>query len=50
MNMTIYTADDEEPSCLKCDNLDASDEYCQKCTNTFWSGYERADCSDDDND
>ena len=37
----VYTADDEEPNCNRCDNMDASDEFCDKCGSEFWSGYKR---------
>ena len=37
----VYTADEEEPNCNRCDHMDASDEFCDKCVYEFWSGYKR---------
>ena len=43
-NTTIYTADDEEPYCGRCDNVcDGTDELCvERCGAAHcWSGYTR---------
>ena len=37
----VYTADEEEPNCNRCDHMDASDDFCYKCGSEFWSGYKR---------
>ena len=45
-NKTIYTADDEEPRCGRCDNVcDGNDELCvERCgTEHGWSGYSRTE-------
>lgn len=36
MQKYIYTADEEEPICERCDNFDASDEVCRKCGPEYW--------------
>ncbi len=38
-----YTADDEEPECGRCDNINASDKWCMKnCGGAnYWNGYKR---------
>lgn len=40
-----YTADDEEPQCNRCDNLDNSDKFCMKnCGGAnWWKGYIRTE-------
>lgn len=43
-NITIYTADDEEPYCGRCDNVcDGADELCvERCGAAHcWNGYTR---------
>lgn len=42
-NLTTYTADDEAPSCGRCEHINDSDEWCmQNCGGTNgWSGYLR---------
>jgi hypothetical protein len=42
-NLTTYTADDEVPSCGRCEHINDSDEWCmQNCGRTNgWSGYLR---------
>lgn len=42
----VYTADDEEPDCGRCDNCDADDEeFCtQSCgPEHVWYGYRRTE-------
>lgn len=41
----IYTADDEEPQCQKCDNLNAPDAFCiNTCGGGHgWYGYQRTE-------
>ena len=39
----VYTADDEEPDCMTCDNMCAPDKFCTNCGKTFWSGYKRTE-------
>lgn len=33
---TIYTADDEEPDCMRCDHCCDSYEICEKCGAEYW--------------
>lgn len=42
-NITIYTADDEEPNCGRCDNICAAYEFCvERCGAAHsWGGYTR---------
>lgn len=42
---TIYTADDEEPNCGRCDNINASYTFCDgNCgCKHFWEGYKRTE-------
>ena len=43
-NITIYTADDEDPRCGRCDNVcDGNDELCvERCgAKHGWGGYNR---------
>lgn len=47
----VYTADDEEPDCGRCDNCDLDSEYF--CANSCgpehgWYGYERTKYIDDE--
>lgn len=44
----IYTADEEEPSCNRCDNMECSYEFCDNCGATFWSGYRRTIISNEE--
>ena len=40
----IYTADDEMPDCLCCDNCDADYNYCNKCGAEYgWANYKRTE-------
>lgn len=43
IKMTIYTAEDEPPKCIRCDNVIASDELCEKSCGSEhgWAGYVR---------
>lgn len=48
----VYTADDEEPDCGRCDNCDLDSEYF--CVNSCgpehgWYGYQRTEYIDDEN-
>lgn len=44
---TIYTADDEEPDCMKCDNVCASDSVCNICgPDGAWCNYKRTDINE----
>lgn len=47
-NITIYTADDEEPRCGRCDNVDGNDELCvERCgAEHGWGGYSRTEESE----
>lgn len=39
---TIYTADDEEPSCNRCIHVtDGSYSFCKECGDNYWLHYER---------
>lgn len=42
---TIYTADDEEPNCGRCDNINAPHTFCNgNCgAEHFWEGYKRTE-------
>lgn len=42
-NLRIYTADDEEPDCNRCDHCDSDDYLCvRRCGPEHgWNGYER---------
>lgn len=44
----VYTADDEEPDCNRCDNCNCSDEFCsENCgPEHFWNCYFRTVCVD----
>lgn len=48
-NVKIYTVDDEEPNCNRCDNVCDSDIVCQQyCGNEhYWNGYSRTEFIDD---
>lgn len=38
----IMTADDEEPSCGRCDYVtNATEEFCNECGNNYWCHYQR---------
>ena len=40
----IYTADDEEPDCILCDNVcTASDNVCARCGKSGWMYYQRSE-------
>ena len=36
MTLWTYTADDETPNCMKCDNICGSQENCDKCGPKYW--------------
>lgn len=38
-----YNADDEEPSCTRCEHINASEKYCNECIECGWSHYYRED-------
>lgn len=38
-----YDADDEEPSCTRCEHINASEKYCNECCECGWSHYYRED-------
>ena len=42
----IYTADDEDPDCGRCDHFDAHDEFCAKWCGPdhCWNEYRRTVC------
>ena len=44
----IYTADDEMPDCLSCDNCDSDEYYCSNfCGHEHgWFGYKRTEKED----
>lgn len=48
-NIKIYTVDDEEPNCNRCDHVCDSDKWCQKyCGNEhYWNGYSRTEFIED---
>lgn len=48
-NIKIYTADDEEPNCNRCDHVCESDKWCQKyCGGAHsWNSYERTEFIED---
>lgn len=40
----VHTADDEEPDCMRCDNVCASDEICNQCgPEGWWCHYRRTE-------
>lgn len=42
---TVYTVDDEEPNCGRCDNINAPYEFCEEfcgCKHG-WYGYKRTE-------
>lgn len=39
----VFTADDEEPNCGRCDNMDASDDFCTECGKGWWCHYQRTE-------
>ena len=43
MTKYTYTADDEYPDCGRCDNVNASDEFCIRLCglDCGWNGYQR---------
>lgn len=42
MQKTIcYTVADEEPNCMRCDNVNADQSICDKCT--YWENYRRTE-------
>ena len=43
MNEIIFTADDEDPVCHRCDNYDTPYEFCiENCgAEHWWGGYKR---------
>lgn len=48
-NVKIYTVDDEEPNCNRCDHVCDSDIVCQQyCGNEhYWNGYSRTEFIED---
>ena len=48
-NIKIYTVDDEEPNCNRCDHVCESDKWCQKyCGGAHsWNGYSRTEFIED---
>ena len=48
-NVKIYTVDDEEPNCNRCDHVCESDKWCQKyCGGAHsWNGYSRTEFIED---
>lgn len=52
MREIIYTVDDEEPDCNRCDYCDEDDYYCiKRCfAEHGWNGYERSECVSDENE
>lgn len=36
MTLWTYTADDETPNCMKCDNVCGPQEKCDKCGSKYW--------------
>lgn len=42
--MAIYTADNEEPKCERCDHINSPEKYCIKhCgPENAWNGYRRS--------
>lgn len=51
MREIIYTVDDEEPDCNRCDYCDEDDYYCiKRCgAEHGWNGYERIEYVSDEN-
>ena len=49
-NKTIYTADDEDPDCGRCDNICGSDDFCVKRCGAehCWNGYSRTVIEEDE--
>lgn len=50
--ITIFSADDEEPDCMRCDGLtEYSDETCSKRCGSehYWNLYKRTKISNDGN-
>lgn len=43
MGVVIYTVDDEEPECNRCEHCCGEEDYCiEQCgANHSWNGYER---------
>lgn len=35
----VYTADDEEPKCMRCDHVCGSQDRCDKCGPEHWWRY-----------
>lgn len=50
MNALIYTVDDEEPNCIRCDHCFGEDDYCvSQCgAEQGWNGYERIVCLEEE--
>lgn len=48
-NIKIYTVDDEEPNCNRCDHACDLDKWCQKyCGGAHsWNGYSRTEFIED---
>lgn len=48
MEKVTYTADDESPCCIRCDNMGIEEEYCEKYCGAShgWSRYERNELVD----
>ena len=44
-----YTADNEEPMCVRCDNINWKDEWCSECcgSDKGWAGYRRTEKIED---
>ena len=48
-NVWVYTADDEEPKCMRCDHICSSQDKCDKCgAEHWWQHYQRTEVEDDD--
>ena len=40
----IRTANDEEPDCMRCENVtSASEDYCAECGRNMWCHYRRSE-------
>lgn len=51
MEKLIFNADDEEPCCHACDNIECSYEFCEKnCGSKHgWSKYQRTEILEENN-
>lgn len=43
----VRDADDEEPDCMKCDHVMASEDYCKDC-GSWWANYQRTSTVNDE--